>query len=70
METHIRRGHKHGRRKWKIGRERIKSFILKQMYFSVNNDNGVALKYIDLRSSAVRRFRKVKLPEDCQGRNM
>jgi hypothetical protein len=29
------------------------SFILKQMYFSANNDNAIAWKYVDLRSSAV-----------------
>jgi hypothetical protein len=39
--------------------ERRENFVLKQMYFSVNNDNAVAWKYIDLRPSAVRRFQKV-----------
>jgi hypothetical protein len=31
--------------------ERKESFVLRQMYFSVNNDNTIAWKYIDLRSS-------------------
>jgi hypothetical protein len=57
--THVRKGYKHGLHKRKITRERRKSPVLKQMYFSVNNDNTVALKYIDLRSSAVRRFQNV-----------
>jgi hypothetical protein len=35
------------------------SFILKQTYFSANNDNAIAWKYFDLRSSAVRRFQQV-----------
>jgi hypothetical protein len=42
---------------WKIGQEQRKSSVHKQMYFSLNNDNAIA--YIDLRSSAVRRFQKV-----------
>jgi hypothetical protein len=44
---------KHGRRKWKIAPEGRKSFVLKETYFSVNDDNARALKYINLRSSAV-----------------
>jgi hypothetical protein len=55
----IRRRHKHGRHKMKIAREWTESFILKQIYFSVNKDNVIAGKYIELRSSAVRRFREV-----------
>jgi hypothetical protein len=31
--------------------ERRESFVLKQTYFSVNNDNAIAWKYTDLRSS-------------------
>jgi hypothetical protein len=50
---------KHGRRKRKIARERTKSYVLKQMYFSVNDENAIALKYFDLRTSAVWPFRKV-----------
>jgi hypothetical protein len=35
------------------------------MYFGVNNNNAIALKYIDLRSSAARRFsNSEQLPED------
>jgi hypothetical protein len=45
--------------------ERKESSVLKQMYFSVNNNNAITLKYIDLRSSAVRRFsRSEQLLED------
>jgi hypothetical protein len=50
---------KHGHHKWKIAWEQGKSFILKQMCFSVNTDNEIALKYIDVRSSAVRQFQRV-----------
>jgi hypothetical protein len=35
-----------------------KSCILKQTCSSVNDNNAVALKYFDLRTSAVWRFRK------------
>jgi hypothetical protein len=43
--------------------------VVMSPYFSVNNDNAVVLKYIDLRSSAVRRFSKSEqLPEDVQER--
>jgi hypothetical protein len=42
--------------------ERIESFGLRQTHFNVNNDNTIAWKYIDLRSSDVRRFHKVN---DC-----
>jgi hypothetical protein len=52
---------KHGRRKRKTARERIKSYVLKQMYFSVNDGNAIALKYFDLRTCAV-------WPEDGQTR--
>jgi hypothetical protein len=48
--TYIQREQKHGRRKRKIARECRKSFILKQMYFSANNDNSIALKHIDLQN--------------------
>jgi hypothetical protein len=44
---------KHRRRRKKTARERIKSYVLKQMYFSVNDENATALKYFDLRISAV-----------------
>jgi hypothetical protein len=58
---------KHGRRKRKIEREKIKSYVLKQMYFSVIDENAIALKYFDLRTSSVWRFRKSeRLPEDGQ----
>jgi hypothetical protein len=49
---------KHGRRKRKIARERIKNYVLIKMYFRVNDENTVALKYFDLRTSAVWRFQK------------
>jgi hypothetical protein len=39
--------------------ERIKSYVLKQMNFSVNDKHEIALKYFDLRTSAVLRFQKV-----------
>jgi hypothetical protein len=39
----------------------------KRTYFSVNNINEIALKYVDLKSSAVRLFRKMNImPEDGQ----
>jgi hypothetical protein len=38
--------------------ERRESFILKQTHFSVNNDNAIAWKYIDLRPCAVWQFQK------------
>jgi hypothetical protein len=44
----------------KIARERSKNFVLEQMYFSMSNDNAMALKYIDSRHSALRPLRKVK----------
>jgi hypothetical protein len=47
---------KHGRRKRKIERERIKSYVLRQMYFSENDESAVALKYFGLRTTAVSRF--------------
>jgi hypothetical protein len=47
---------KHGRRKRKRGREWIKSYILKLMYFSVNEENAIAFKYF---ASVVWLFRKV-----------
>jgi hypothetical protein len=49
----------HRRRKRKMTWERIKGSVLKQMYFSVNDENARALKYFGLRTSAVWRFRKV-----------
>jgi hypothetical protein len=49
----------HGHHKRKIVQERIMSYVLKQMYISVNDENAIALKYFDLRTSAVWRFRKV-----------
>jgi hypothetical protein len=49
--------------------ERKESFVLRQTYFKVNNDNEIAWKYIDFRTSAVRRFSKSEqLPEDYQVR--
>jgi hypothetical protein len=57
--VHVRREDRHGRRKRKMAPERRKSFVLKQMYFSVNSDNAIALKHFDLRYSAVWRFRNV-----------
>jgi hypothetical protein len=49
---------KHGRYKRKIAWERIESHVFKQMYFSVNDENAIALKYLDL-TSAVWQFQKV-----------
>jgi hypothetical protein len=53
------KGHKHGRHKRKIKAEQRESLVLKQTYFSVKGDNAIAWKYLDLRPSAVRRFKKV-----------
>jgi hypothetical protein len=39
----------------KKAQERIKSYVLKQMYFSLDK-NAIALKYYDLRTSAVWQF--------------
>jgi hypothetical protein len=55
--------------------ERRESLILKETNFSVNNDNAIAWKYIDLRSrrsSAVQKFQKANncLKMAKQGRNM
>jgi hypothetical protein len=48
---------------------RKEGFVLKETRFSLNNDNEIALIYIDLRSSAVRRILKSgQLPEDGQVR--
>jgi hypothetical protein len=46
----------HGRRKRKIERERIKTYILKQTYLSVNDGNATAFKRFDLQTSASWRF--------------
>jgi hypothetical protein len=43
---------KHRRRKRKVAWERIKSYVLKQTYFGVD-ENVIALKYFDLRTSVV-----------------
>jgi hypothetical protein len=53
---------KHRCCKRKTAREKIKCFDLKQMYFSMNDENAIALKYFDLRTSAV--SRSEPLPED------
>jgi hypothetical protein len=55
-----------------VERKGIKSYVLKQMHFSVNDKNAIALKYFDLRTSAVQQFRKVNgcLKMAKQGRNM
>jgi hypothetical protein len=49
--------HTKGAHAWMLQKENSaeqrEGFILKQMYFSVNNDNATAWKYINLRSSAV-----------------
>jgi hypothetical protein len=41
---------KHRHRKRKIAQKRIKSYVLNQMYFSVNDENAIALKYSDIRT--------------------
>jgi hypothetical protein len=45
----------------------MKSFGLKGTYFSVNDDNAIAFKYFDLRSSA-EVSKSEHLPEDGQVR--
>lgn len=30
---------------WKIEREMIKNYVLKQMHFSVNDENAIAFEY-------------------------
>jgi hypothetical protein len=51
---------------------RVQSFILKQTYFSVINNNAIVSKYIDLRSSSVHQFQTVNscLKMAKYGRNM
>jgi hypothetical protein len=49
MGTHIRRGHKHGRRKRKMAGEQGMNYVLKQMCFSVN-DNAIILEYCNVYS--------------------
>jgi hypothetical protein len=45
---------KYERRKRKIARERIKSYVHKQTYFIVNDKNAIiALKSFELRTSAL-----------------
>jgi hypothetical protein len=63
---------KHGHRKRKTAREMIKSYVLKQMYFNVNDENSTAWKYFDFRTSAAWLFRKVNscLRMAKYGRNM
>jgi hypothetical protein len=43
-----------------MARKTKKGYVLKQMYFTATDENAVALKYFDLGTSAVRRFRNVK----------
>jgi hypothetical protein len=38
---------------------RMESFILKQIHFSVNNNDAIRQKYIGLRPKAVQQFQKV-----------
>jgi hypothetical protein len=51
------RTHMKGTQTWMLQKEKNaewrECFILKGMYFSANNDNAIAWKYIDLRCSAV-----------------
>jgi hypothetical protein len=63
---------KHGHRKRKITRERIKNYISNYVCFRVNDKNAISLKYFDLRTSAGWRFRKVNncLRMAKYGRNM
>jgi hypothetical protein len=49
---------KHGHRKRKVAWEKIKSYILKQKYLSVKDENSTASKHFDLRNGALWRFRK------------
>jgi hypothetical protein len=44
---------KHGLRKKKIAQEKIKSDVLKQTYFNVNDETGRTLQYFNLRSNAM-----------------
>jgi hypothetical protein len=39
---------RHGRREMTRARERTKSYVLKQTYISVNDENAAVLKYFDL----------------------
>jgi hypothetical protein len=44
---------KHGRRKKKVAQEKIKSDVLKQMYFNGKDENAATFEYFNLRSNAV-----------------
>jgi hypothetical protein len=44
---------KHKRYKKKVAQVKIKSGVLKQMCFNVNDENPIALEYFNLRTNAV-----------------
>jgi hypothetical protein len=68
VRTHVRRGTQIRTPQKENKAERRKSFVLKQTHF-IANDDAIARKYIELISSAVRRFSKSEqLPEDGQVR--
>jgi hypothetical protein len=58
---------KHGCRKKKLAQENIRSDLLKQMHFIVNDETVMTLEYFNLRTIAV--FQQMNgLPEDGQVR--
>jgi co-chaperonin GroES (HSP10) len=63
---------KYGRRKRKTAQENIVMFSDKCTYLSMNDENAIALKYFELRTSAVWHFRRVNscLRAAKKGRNM
>jgi hypothetical protein len=44
---------KHRRCKKKVVQEKIKSHVLKQMYFNVNDESAIILEYFNLRTISV-----------------
>jgi hypothetical protein len=41
---------------WKMEREMIKNCVIKQMHFSVKDENAIELRHFDLRTTAVWRL--------------
>jgi hypothetical protein len=44
---------KHWRREKKTTQEKIKSYVPKQTYFSVNDENVITLEYFNVRANAL-----------------
>jgi hypothetical protein len=44
---------KHGRRKKKRAQGKVKSYILKQLYYNVTDENIIICEYFNLRTNAL-----------------